>query len=80
MRPDAPSLVAVVHTQRGYAKFGMQECFVEFAEGFRVATGLPYALVKHRLDLDTFLRCFTQMSDEELGDELGMEILGHYDD
>lgn len=79
MQPLAPRFVAVVKTTRGYARMGMQELLVEFDSAANYATKkarLPY----HRLTHEVFMRIFKQVPDEDLGHELGLEILAHYDD
>jgi hypothetical protein len=77
MRPEAPKFVAVTKTTRGYAKMGLQECFVEFSSAYKYAT--MQLAEWHRLKHDIFMNIFIQISDEELGYELGLEILAHYD-
>lgn len=77
MRPDAPKFVAVVKTTRGYARMGMQECFVEFMEAAKYATN--QIAQWHKLQQAIFMNTFIQLSDEELGYELGLEILSQYD-
>ena len=77
MRPEAPTFVAVVKTTRGYARMGMQECFVEFTEASKYAT---HQIAEwHKLQQEVFMRIFKKLSDEELGYELGLEILSQYD-
>lgn len=79
MQPKAPKFVAVVKTTRGYARMGMQECFVEFDSAVNYATKKKHPKL-HRLDHEVFMRIFKKVSDEDLGHELGLEILAHYDD
>jgi len=72
----APTFVAVINTERKYARMGMQECFVCFIPAVCYATREVVPAIN--IPQDTFMRCFRKVGDEELGHELGLEILAHY--
>lgn len=76
-RPNAPMFVAVTKTERKYARMGMQECFVTFVPAAEYATKMTTTVPLH-IAQDTFMHCFRKVGDEELGHDLGMEILAHY--
>lgn len=75
-RPSSPSFVAVINTERKYARMGMQECFVCFVPAASYAT--KEVVPSINLDQDTFMSCFRKVPDDELGHDLGLEILAHY--
>lgn len=75
-RPKSPKFVAVINTTRKYARMGMQECFVCFIPAASYATKEPTTSIN--LEQNVFMRCFRKVGDEELGHELGLEILAHY--
>lgn len=74
--PEAPTFVAVINTTRKYARLGMQECFVCFVPAACYAT--KEVVPSTNIAQDTFMHCFRKVGDEELGHELGLEILAHY--
>jgi hypothetical protein len=68
-----PRMVAVTGTERKYARMGIQECFVTFVSAVDHATGQKSHA--HRLDHTKFMKTFCPVSDEELSNKLGLEIL-----
>ena len=74
---EALTFVAVTKTERKYARMGMQECFVCFVPAAEYATKYTKSIT-HHIAQDTFMRCFRKVEDDELGHDLGMEILAHY--
>lgn len=75
---DPPLFIAVVSVERKYARMGIQDCFVSFVKAYEYATstmeGVPF-----RLEHNIFFEIFEAVSDEDLGYELGLEILANYD-
>jgi hypothetical protein len=78
VRKNNPKMVAVVATERKYARMGIQECFVSFVSAVEYATKQPQKL-PYRMELSLFMDLFERIPDEELGNVLGLEILAFYD-
>jgi hypothetical protein len=76
-RPKSPKFVAVIATERKYARMGMQTCFVTFIPAAEYATKVSTPRTIH-LDQDIFMSCFREVGAEELGHDLGLEILAYY--
>lgn len=74
-KPKSPKFVAVINTERKYARMGMQQCFVCFVPAADYATCTISPSIN--LEQDVFMRCFRKVGDEELGHELGLEILAN---
>lgn len=77
IRKNNPKMVAVIATERKYARMGFQECFVSFICAVSYATKEPGKL-PYRMDHGLFMDLFELIPDEELSNVLGLEILAHY--
>lgn len=79
MQREAPKFVAVINTERKYARVGLQECFVEFTAATDYATRESHNPKTYRLAHNLFMELFVPVDDEELSNKLGLEILASYD-
>jgi hypothetical protein len=77
VRKNSPKMVAVIATERKYARMGIQECFVSFVCAVSYATQAPRKL-PYRLEYGLFMDLFKPIPDEELSNKLGLEILANY--
>lgn len=77
MKKGNPTMVAVVDTERKYAKMGIQECFVTFVSACEYATKQP-SPYRYRMEYGQFMVLFDLIPDEVLGNMLGLEILANY--
>ncbi len=72
--------VAVIGTQRKYARLGMQTAFVQYVSAELFATNTHKSNDEHRIDHNVFYDIFEEVTDpEELSGELALAILAMYD-
>lgn len=75
-----PVFVAVIGTERKYARMGIQTAFVKYVNAELYATNTHKKRDERRMDHTDFGEIFEQVTDEEtLSSELGLAILAMYD-
>lgn len=76
-KKNNPTMVAVVDSERKYARMGIQECFITFVSACEYATKQPTPH-RYRMEYGQFMALFDLVPDEVLGNMLGLEILANY--